>query len=113
MPKGILNQSNEFRKLIFHQADKYNISIMHVCYRVGVDYKTFLRSYANVKDLPNTEVSLADYVLVEIANILGINVRSVFVVRDEYKFEEESKELKEKLKYEYINKKKGAAPEAK
>ena len=102
MARGIINRSDELGKLIFQQADKYNLPFMHICRRVGISYKRFLKEYANIKDLnrPEDRDLLPDHHLIEIAALVGINVRTTLVVRDEKAFEIEAKELKEKLKDE-------------
>jgi hypothetical protein len=103
MPKGLINHSDELRKLLIQQAERYNIPFMHICKRVGIDYKTFLKGYANIKNLRDADVELHDLKLVEMAKLVGLDVRTVIVVKDDKVFSEEALQIKKMLKDEYID----------
>ena len=107
MAKGIINHSDEFRKLLFQQSDRYNIPFAHICVHLGIDYERFLGKYANVKMLSDEDnLTMSDGDLIKMAKMLGVDVRFVLVVKDEKKFEQEIDALKRKLRDEYINRKK-------
>lgn len=108
MPKGIVNKSDEFRKLLFQQSERYNIPFTHLCHRIGVSYERFIETYANIADLErkDSDIGIFDEKLIEIGNLLGIDVRMVIVIKDEKKHEVDIIEIKKKLKDEYNNRKK-------
>lgn len=99
--KGLVNKSDEFRKLLIQQAEKYNIPFLHLCNHVNIEYKKFLKGYANIKELRNSEVQIPDYKLAEMARLVGIDVRMTLVIKDETTFEAQAQEIKQKLKDEY------------
>jgi hypothetical protein len=114
MAKGIINQSDELRKLLIQQAEKYNIPFMHICNHVGIQYKEFLKGYANIKNIRKDQaVDIPDYKLVEMAKLVGLDVRMVLVIRDDKTFAQEALQIRKKLKDEYDDsKEKGASSEA-
>lgn len=94
-----INTSNELRKLIFQQAERYSIPLTHICKKVRVDYREFLKKYANIKELSKKDDSkiLPDKKLVEIAELLGINVRIILVVKNDF----DGEAMKLKLRDEF------------
>lgn len=97
MPLGLINNSDELRKLIVHQSDKYNIPLYRICYTMNINYHEFLNRYANVKNLPDKEHPYSDVQLMEIAKHLGITIRSIFVVKEDNEFEKDVKRIKEQI----------------
>lgn len=107
MAKELINRSDEFRKLIFQQSDRYNLPFTHICNHIHLDYERFIKGYANIKNLSESDaVMVTDNQLIEIGKMLGVNVRMVLVIRDEKAFSQEIVSIKEKLKDEYISRKK-------
>ena len=111
MPKGIINQSYELRKLIIHQAERFNIPLIHICKRVGIDIDRFISGYCNKRNLSTTYPLVTDSELLEIASLLGVDVRIQLVVKKVSN--EEMLTLKNELKDAYGYKKKGAATTSK
>ena len=107
MPVGIINKSNELRKLIFQQSDRFNIPLLHICRKVRIDYEKFVSDYANIKDLQTGTVGISDGQLISIANLVGLDVRMVIVIKDDEQFEPIALQNKQMLKDEYT-KEKGA-----
>lgn len=112
MPVGILNDSDEIRKLLVQQSERYNIPFKHICRRVGIDYDRFIRRYINVKDLIKGGSGLSDVEIVEIGKFLGLDIRTTVVIMDEKTFAQRAVEIKKALKDEYNTKKEGPASEA-
>lgn len=112
MPKGFVNRSDEYRKLLFQQSERYNIPFTHLCKEVGIDYKRFVQGYANIKDMHTkyADILISDEQLIEMGKLLGLDVRFVIVIKDEKKFEENILEVKSRLKDGYINRKKERDP---
>lgn len=108
MPKGFVNRSDEFRKLLFQQSDRYNIPFTHLCHAVGIGYKRFVQGYANIKDMhtKHADILVSDEQLIEMGKLLGLDVRFVIVIKDEKKFEENILEVKRRLKDGYTNRQK-------
>jgi len=108
--KGIVNQSYELRKLIIQQAERYNIPLTHICKKAGIDHDRFIGGYCNKKNLSTTYPEVADYELLEIAEILGVDIRFQLIVKNVS--EADMIKLKNELKDVYGYKKKGAATKA-
>lgn len=81
MPKGVINQSYELRKLIIQQAERFNIPLTHICKRAGVDHEKFISKYCNKKNLSTTTTEISDSDLIDIASLLGVDVRVQLIVR--------------------------------
>lgn len=94
-----INTSNELRKLILQQAERYNIPLTHICKSVGTPYRDFLTKYVNIKELSKKSSSsiLPDKKLEEIGKLLGINVRVILVVKNDF----DGEAMKLKLKDEF------------
>ncbi len=83
MPKGIINQSYELRKLIIQQAERFNIPLTHICRRVGLNHKRFLSNYCNKKNLSTTRTDIvSDSDLLDIAAMLGVEIRIQLIVKN-------------------------------
>lgn len=113
MPKGILNNSDEIRKLIIHQATKYNIPFRHIARDMWTAYEKLLENYINIKDIHTSENLLPDHKIMHMAKLVGLDIRIVTVIKNEEKFKEEVKEIKKRLKEQYArnDKKTHPAPE--
>lgn len=104
-----ISASDELRKLILQQAERHNIPLIHLCSRVGVDYREFLKKYVNIKNISKDGVRLlSDRKITEIAALVGINIRTILVIKENYA--EEAMKLKQTLKDEYIDNKKKRPP---
>lgn len=105
------NRSNELRKLILSQVEAYNISLAHLCESVFVDYRKFMSRYVNVKDLQKG-VNFSSDKVIEIAQLVGLDIRMTIVIKDPKEFEKGLPALKELIKEKYDkrnNEKKRAA----
>ncbi len=106
MAKGFVNHSDEFRKLLFQQSERYNIPFTHLCRYANISYKRFLEEYANVDiQSKHYKSTLTDDQLIKMGHALGLEVRFLIIVKDKAKFEETIAEVKKKLKDDYVNRK--------
>lgn len=103
--KGIINQSYELRKLIIQQAERYNIPLTHICKKANVPVDRFISGYCNKQNLSTTYPDVSDSDLIEIAGMLGFDIRMQIIVRKIN--DAEMLVLKEQLKDAFGPKKKG------
>lgn len=105
MLKTILN-SKELKRLLVSISNESRIPFKYLCEEVGIDYNEFMMSYINVKGLSTADISEDKFK--ELLKLLGISIRTQFVV--DTKIDLESLKSKLAVKYDIkkkVNEKKG------
>jgi len=102
--------SKELKRKIVELSDSHEIPLRYICKEIQVDYKHFMQAYIN-SDSGN--LSLTEYQAKRILSMLGIEVRTQFIINTEHDYKGVQQMLKEKHGYDHWSEKeKGAGASA-
>lgn len=90
----ILRGSKELKRLIVDRSFEFKIPLKYICFEVGIDYNSFMQSYINSETMANC--SLTEEQFEKILKILGVTIRTQFVIDSNYDGLEQSIELTRK-----------------
>lgn len=90
----VLRGSKELKRLIINRSFEFRIPLKYICKEVGVDYISFMQSYINSETMANC--SLTEENFEQILKLLGVSIRTQFVIDSKYDGLEQGIELTKK-----------------
>lgn len=85
--------SKELKKHIVDRSFTFEIPLRFICAEAGVNYKSFLQGYVNSNMPDSTDITEEQFE--NILELLGIEVRTQFIIKSNYKPEEVKKKLED------------------
>lgn len=102
--------SKELKRKIVALSVAHGIPLRYICNEIQIDYKYFMQAYIN-SDGGN--IDLTEYQAKKILSMLGIEVRTQFIINTEHDYKSVQQRLKEKHGYDHWSEKeKGAGATA-
>lgn len=90
----IFLSSKELKRTIVKLSIDYNIPLKYLAKDIGIEYHAFMKSYVN--SLNNDGLEISEGQVERLFKLLGIEVRTQFVLKGDHKFKEIQQLLKEK-----------------
>lgn len=91
----VIVSSNELKKLIKERADRYHVDFFRLATEIGVDYDYFKNNYLNKVDVLSTP-TIRQQQIINLAALVGIDIRITLVVEEEEKFLAKLKQVRNK-----------------
>jgi hypothetical protein len=96
--------SKELKRTIVERSFQFEIPLKLICAEAGINYKTFLQGYVNSNTPDSTDITEKQFE--KVLGLLGIEVRTQFIIQSKYK----PSEVRQKLEEKYAGKNKRAQP---
>lgn len=109
----IFLSSKELKRTIVKISIDHEIPLKYLAKDIGVEYNAFMKSYIN--SLTNDGFDISEGQVERLFKLLGIEVRTQFVLKSDHKFKEIQELLKEKHGFReyWLEQKKGVGAAAK
>lgn len=102
----IFLSSKELKRTIVKLSIDHNIPLKYLAKDIGIEYRIFMKSYVN--SLSNNGFEISEGQVNRLLELLGIEVRTQFVLKVDHKFKEIQEQLKEKHGYHWTEQEKRA-----